>query len=165
MRTRDPLPGSRQPNYSVVCNRKKSTINIPGTGHLSTQDLADAINNHFSAIVRSLPPLDLSQPPAYLPATGPTPTVFRMQMWKELSRVRVDTAPGPDGVPHRLIKDFVFALSLPVSNILNSSLASGLIPPKWKRATVVPIPKVVPTPSMDKLRARHLADLPHKQGV
>jgi hypothetical protein len=39
-----------------------------------------------------------------------------------------------------------------VCDIINSSLCEGVVPTQWKKAIVVPIPKVIPTPSMDKLR-------------
>ena len=35
---------------------------------------------------------------------------------------------------------------------MNASLREGVVPVEWKQATVVPVPKVTPTPSMDKLR-------------
>ena len=35
---------------------------------------------------------------------------------------------------------------------MNSSLASSYVPSQWKKAIVVPVPKVTPTPSMNKLR-------------
>ena len=37
-------------------------------------------------------------------------------------------------------------------DIIDSSLTTGVVPHQWKQATVVPVPKVTPTPSMDKLR-------------
>ena len=49
-------------------------------------------------------------------------------------------------------RQFAFELSIPMTNILNSSLASGIVPAQWKRAVVVPVPKVIPTPALDKLR-------------
>ena len=35
---------------------------------------------------------------------------------------------------------------------MNASLREGVVPVEWKQATVLPVPKVTPTPSMDKLR-------------
>ena len=35
---------------------------------------------------------------------------------------------------------------------MNASLREGVVPVEWKQTTVVPVPKVTPTPSMDKLR-------------
>ena len=35
---------------------------------------------------------------------------------------------------------------------MNASLCDGVVSLEWEQATVVPVPKVTPTPSMDKLR-------------
>ena len=35
---------------------------------------------------------------------------------------------------------------------MNASLCEGVVSLEWEQATVVPVPKVTPTPSMDKLR-------------
>ena len=42
-------------------------------------------------------------------------------------------------------------------DILNSPLVSGVLPLCWKRTCIVPIPKVTPTPSLDKLRPISIA--------
>ena len=131
---------------------QNSTIHLPGTAHLSTTDLANTINAHFTAIASSLPALDRGSLPTYLPAARPAPTVSRSQMWRELSRIKVNTAAGPDNIPNKILKEFAFELSTPASDILNSSLKSGVVPKQWKRAVVIPLPKTIPTPSMDKLR-------------
>ena len=109
-------------------------------------ELANLINAHFVSICSSLPPLDRSSLPAYLPAPGPAARVTRSQMWRELSRVKVHTAPGSDNIQNRVLKEFAFQLSVPACDILNSSLSSGTVPQQWKRAVVVPLPKIVPTP-------------------
>ena len=54
--------------------------------------------------------------------------------------------------PNKIIKTFSFDLSQPITDIINSSLSEGRVPSQWKKAIVIPIPKVVPTPSLDKLR-------------
>ena len=66
--------------------------------------------------------------------------------------MKARSAVGPDEVPNMLIKIFAFELSLPMTDIVNASLSSGAVPSQWKNAIMVPVPKVTPTPSMDKLR-------------
>ncbi len=127
-------------------------VSLPGFEDKSPSEVASAINAHFSSIGCSLPALNREELPAFLPARNPPPVVTRNEMWRELSRVKVSTAAGPDNVPNKLIKVFAFELSIPATDILNSSLASGSVPSQWKQAIVVPVPKVTPTPSMDKLR-------------
>ena len=99
-----------------------------------------------------MPSLNTAQLPAYLPSATPPPTITRSQAWKELSKVKAHKAPGPDNLPNQVLKRFAFEISEPFCDIMNASLREGVVPVEWKQATVVPVPKVTPTPSMDKLR-------------
>ena len=131
---------------------KPSRICLPGHEQSSAASLADAVNAHFATICSTLPALDTARLPAYLPAATRLPAVTRCQIWKELSHISVHKAPGPDNLPNRLLKEFAFELSDPVCSIINASLQQGVVPEQWKRATIVPVPKINPPPSMDKLR-------------
>lgn len=132
---------------------KKSTrICLPGFEHCTDEVLATAVNEHFSGICSTLPALDTTQLPAFLPAGAPPPNVTRSQVLRQMSRINVHKAPGPDSLPNRLLKEFAVELSEPVCSIINSSLQQGTVPSQWKCATVVPVPKINPPPNMDKLR-------------
>jgi len=131
---------------------KTNSISIPGLEQATSDQLANIMNDHFGNICSSLPVLDTSQLPAYLPAPAAPPTVTRSQVWKELSRIKVHKAPGPDRIPNRVIRLFAFEISKPLTNIINASILEGVVPTQWKQAIVVPVPKVNPTPSLDKLR-------------
>ena len=139
---------------------KARRISMPGYVMNSFQDLAEAVNVHFGGICSTLPALDTAQLPAYLPSTVPPPTVTRSQVWKELKRIKVHKAPGPDDLPNRLPREFAFEISEPVCSIINASLKEGVVPSEWKCANVVPVPKVNPPASMDNLRPVSLIHLP-----
>lgn len=129
-----------------------SRVSLATCEQYSGVDLATHINEYFGAICSSLPALDTNNLPAYLPSASGPPCVTRSEVWKQLARIQVHKAPGPDNIPNRLLKVFSFELSEPVTNIINCSLREGVVPSQWKEATVVPLPKVIPTPSADKLR-------------
>ena len=61
------------------------------------------------------------------------------------------------GNSRRCIRKFAFELSKPLADILNHSYMEGVVPPQWKRAVVVPIPKEKPA-RWDKLRPVSLTD-------
>ncbi len=130
----------------------KGKISLPGCEHSSASKVAGDINAHFGTICRALPALDTAQLPAYLPAAAPPPSVTRSQVWKELARIKSHKAPGPDNLPNKLLRVFAFEISEPVCNIINTSLSEGVVPTQWKCATIVPVPKINPPPSLDKLR-------------
>ncbi len=71
--------------------------------------------------------------------------------------IKAFKATGPELIPPRLIKEFVFELSVPITDILNSWHIEGTVPRQWKKAIVIPIPKQYPA-KIDKLRPLSLMD-------
>ena len=65
---------------------------------------------------------------------------------------------GADMIPAKIIKEFAYELSVPLTDILNSSFAEGVVPTQWKNGIVVPIPNQSP-PSLDKLRPVSLTSI------
>jgi len=69
-------------------------------------------------------------------------TIGLADVERKLSRVKVHKAPGPDGLPNWLLRDFSSHLAGPVCAIFNASVREGFVPLRWKEANVVPVPKV-----------------------
>ena len=65
-----------------------------------------------------------------------------------LSKIKLYKAPGPDGIPNWLLRDFSQLLCHPLAAIFNASIREGSFPPIWKSADVVAIPNVHPTTSI-----------------
>ena len=59
-----------------------------------------------------------------------------------MCRINLHKSSGPDGVPNWLLRDLAPLLSQPLAAIFNASLREGYLPPIWKSAEVVPVPKV-----------------------
>jgi len=136
----------RMANWS----RPSSTIHVPGVEPDDTSGAAHAINRHLATICQALPPLDYSMLPAYLPALPP-PQINPWDMYLRLQRVKTSKAPGPDLIPPKLIKEFAYELSVPLTDILNTSLREGTVPDMWRDATVIPVPKEHPA-DLTKIR-------------
>ncbi|KAI8483142.1 hypothetical protein Bbelb_391610 [Branchiostoma belcheri] len=137
--------------------KKGMTIQAQGVDPDSHRDMANVINQKFTNVTTSLPPLDRSKLPAYLPSRPP-PVVHPWEVYWKLRRIKTNKSPGPDGIDGRLLKEFVYELSEPIVDILNSSLLEGTVPHEWKEAVVVPLPKTSP-PSIDHLRPVSLTSL------
>ncbi|CAH1233373.1 Hypp706 [Branchiostoma lanceolatum] len=137
--------------------RAEPDIHIEGIDPSNKLGIANEINKILASVIQSLPPIDLSLLPSYLPSR-PAPSVEPWEVYGKLQRVRTRKAAGPDGIPGKLIKLFAYELSSPLADILNCSLQHGLVPEKWKCATVVPIPKSKP-PSVNELRPISLTSL------
>ena len=64
-------------------------------------------------------------------------------------------------IPAKIIKEFANELSVPLTDILNSSFAECKVPTQWKNGIVVPITKQSPS-SLDKLRPVSLTSISAK---
>ena len=70
-----------------------------------------------------------------------------------LTQININKSPGLDGLPNWLLRDLAPLLSQPLAAIFNASLRQGYLPPIWKSAEVVPVPKVhAPISIHDHLR-------------
>ena len=125
---------------------------INDTAGGDVQLFADLINNALLQVSRDLTPLsDVSAPEII-----GIPNEYIIQpeeVFSSLSHVKTHKSPGPDEIPNWFLKEFAFAIADPVCHIFNESFSSGLVPDIWKRANVVPIPKINPPQSIsDDLR-------------
>ena len=73
---------------------------------------------------------------------------------QKLSKLCVHKAMGPDNIPNWILKDF-YILAAPIAAIFNSSVRQSYVPPSWKQAEILPIPKVTQVTSL----ARHLCPI------
>ena len=67
----------------------------------------------------------------------------------KLNRINVHKAPGPDGIPNWVLRDFAPLLYEPLCAVFNASVREGKVPSLWKHANVLPIPKVNPPKSIE----------------
>ena len=67
----------------------------------------------------------------------------------------VHKAMGPDNIPNWILKDFSYILADPIAAIYNSSVRQSYVPPSWKQADILSIPKVSQVTSL----AKHLSPI------
>jgi len=111
-------------------------------------ELATRVNVSFQQVTADLSPLSADAAP---PSTDPFSTEFAIdqgEVARKLSEIKIYKAPGPDGLPNWILRDFSAALAEPVSAIYNASVREGFVSPCWKDATIIPVPKVHPLRSI-----------------
>ena len=69
---------------------------------------------------------------------------------QKLSKLCVHKAMGPDNIRNWILKDFSYILAAPIAAIYNSSVRQSYVPPSWKQAEILPIPKVSQVTSLAK---------------
>ena len=153
-------PGRWHKELRNLANIKKGdlTIHIPHFDSSEHESIANAINNHLATFSQSHNPLSFHELPAYLPSHEPPPQVEPWEVYNELKRISVSKSGGSDNLPDRILKEFAYELSIPVTDIINTSFSQGIVPVQWKQAKIVPIPKQFP-PTLDKLRPISLTPL------
>ena len=118
---------------------------------ISGATLATCLNEFFVSVISDIKPLDTSVLPCYLPSPQP-PVIETQEVCKKLLAISAFKAPGPDGIPTRIWKEYAPELAEPITLIFNTSIASGTFPTAWKDSNVTPVPKVTPITGMGDLR-------------
>ena len=71
---------------------------------------------------------------------------------KIINKMNHKAATVEGDLPIRLIKQFKEDVSLPLSHLINSCMATGIYPNLWKIENVTPVPKVFPPEKLKDLR-------------
>ena len=69
---------------------------------------------------------------------------------QKLAKLSVHKAMGPDNIPNWILKDFSYIRASPIAAIYNSSVRQSYVPPSWKQAEILPIPKITQVTSLAK---------------
>ena len=123
------------------------TTNI---GNIKNTKNANSPCTFFTNIAKNLK-CETFKPRDLICKKPPTPTtttksfnfrcVSRIFVERELISLKHRKANGCDNLPPGILKDATYALSSPLTHLINLSLSTGLVPNKWKIAKVTPIHK------------------------
>ena len=76
-----------------------------------------------------------------------------------LSKLRLNTAPGPDGLKARVLKACTHQLSGVITELFQTLLDLCVFPSTWKKSTIVPLPKVKNATALNDFRPITLTPL------
>ncbi len=68
-------------------------------------------------------------------------TLSEDEVRRELRRVNVRKAAGPDGITGRVLRSCADQLAGLFTSILNESLATSVVPTSFKKSVIIPVPK------------------------
>ena len=127
--------------------RKKvlSTL-VVGNQVVSGKTLAENVNDAFVSITKEIPPLnrlhtDISPENSHSDIS-PEFIIKEEEVYHKLSIISTSKSPGPDGIPNWVLKSYAHVLASPVASIFNASIQQATVPAIWKKANVIPIPKI-----------------------
>ncbi len=72
-------------------------------------------------------------------------TVSEDEVRRELRRVNVRKAAGPDGITGRVLRSCADQLAGLFTSIFNESLATSVVPTSFKKSVIIPVPKSKPS--------------------
>ena len=74
-------------------------------------------------------------------------------------KINVNKAPGPNDPVVKILKDFVYVLAVPLTEVFNDSFREKYFPKMWKQYKLKGIPKSLPCSTVDNLRPIALASV------
>ena len=136
----------RRSSYHTSSRRRWNTVNMI-TGRqarnapVSSTIDPKTINLYFLSINTD----DQYSSPEVLSISDGTriPTIEVHTVWKFLSTLK-RTAPGPDGLPFWIWRDYAYQLAPTITKVFDYSLKKQLDPCLWKLANIIPISKETP---------------------
>ena len=117
----------------------------------SVATLCDRINDFFVNLTLEFVPLTPDDVAGI--AVESIPPELLTTPWeaeKALHGIKIKKAPGPDGLPNVVLKEFARELAPVISDMYNASLRQGFVPPLLKSVDVRPLPKQKPARSVEK---------------
>ena len=135
------ITGQRSPQ-----NTLQGLANTTGDGSMA--GLAEQINASLQRVTDDMTPLRCTTlPAAHVPSKYIIPV---NSVEKQLSKIKVSKAAGPDNIPNWVLRDMAPELAPVICSIWNASFRDAFVPAIWKSADIISIPKVSPPMSVDK---------------
>ena len=116
---------------------ESGTFTLPQHEHLSTEESADRIAEHFSRISQEFPPLNTDESPERVTqklsnpeSESVIPGISEFEVFKNIEKTNKPKAGVPGDLPKKLVTEFAPELSTPVSaifyNVMQSVLDAGI---------------------------------------
>ena len=142
--------GNKRPFAAYVKSKTRAKVNVGplkvGNSVISdNKEMAVILNDFFVSVFTNEPAGQV--PPAQ---TLPSASVIEGMVFtekevkKKLLALRPDSAPGPDRMAARFLRDHADKLAPALTAIFNKSMSEGVVPIDWKQANIMPIFNVDP---------------------
>ena len=136
-------------NKSACPDTMLSLANENTNGNI--EELSERINDFLRSVTSNIPPLKPDN--KYSQITCDTPSDYTItvdDVERNLSKLKQNKSPGPDGIAAWMLRDLAPLFAKPVTAIFNSSIRDGHVPSKWKSANICPLPKRNPPKVIEK---------------
>ena len=102
---------------------------------------AEVLNEYFASVFTSYEGSELPTKEAMEMKEGNLEDIrFEAKKIEEkIQEMRTESAPGPDGISPRILKEVAHQISTPLAMLFNKSMQNGSIPDDWRKANVTPL--------------------------
>jgi hypothetical protein len=162
----DDKKGRKFSNY--VKSKTKSRTGIGplkmenGSITSDSKEMAELLNKYFTSVFEKERLDNLPAKQSETESRLNTIDITRELVLEKLKGLKINAAPGPDGISPRLLKELRYLLADPLRNLFEKSLESCTVPKDWKLATVTPIYKKGPKSEPSNYRPVSLTSIPCK---
>jgi len=118
------------------------TCNVLEFNNRSELDIANAINCAFLEPLQGFQQLDIQTTLLPVEDDHETLVVSPHGVYNCLQKLKAHKAPGLDNIPNWLLKECADILCVSITDIPYSSFEEHTLPSVWKKANIVPLPKV-----------------------
>ena len=133
-------------SYAKTFSKVKHSISslLNGNQELVTdrKELANILQEQFSSVYSDPNCPDISEPTFKVPPiirSDSEVVLTRDCIEEAISEIKLDSAPGPDGIPAILLKKCATSLREPIYLLWSESMSSGIVPNFYKTGYVSPL--------------------------
>ena len=84
------------------------------------------LNIFYASVNNDVPTFDITKLPTFLPAAELPPKLEPHEVCKKLLSIKDFKSSGPDNIPSRILRKFVYEPAEPITRIFNISIPSGI---------------------------------------
>ena len=132
--------------------QKSEPVIVESIKHLSNEEQAEKIADKFSKVSQEYDPLldDDIEVPKYDEES--VPQFCPIDVQRNLEKVKTNKSVPPGDIPSKLVKIFAAQISVPLCDVINTSIRLGKWSKIYKHESVTPVPKSFPPKSPEELR-------------
>ena len=131
---------------------KSHYIQVEEISHLSPQEQAERIADNQAQISNSYKSVELNDIPIPHFSVEDIPQFIPSQVKQYIYRLKSRKSTPLGDIPVKILKEFALEISLPLCDLINSSIKKGHWADCFKKEITTPIPKEYPVLKMDMLR-------------
>ena len=159
--------GDMKPFQAYVRQKTKTKTNVGPLRRNNdiisdNKEMAEMLNSYFVTVFTLEDESNLPNTPEFEGIKIENFEMSKKQIETKIKKLKTFSAPGPDKISSKILKDYSSTLSNALCIIFNNSLQSSEIPTDWKTANVTPIHKKGTKGNVENYRPVSLTSIPCK---